>query len=153
MVGLPGQTPETLVEDLRLIYMVDAEMVGIGPFISHPETPLGDCPGGSMERTVLMVALTRLVLPYALIPATTALGTIDPKGREAALGAGANVVMPNLTPARYRTAYEIYPNKICTGDEAAEGLRCITGRIEALGRRISVEPGHNVEWLRRTRCP
>lgn len=149
MVGLPGQTPATLVEDLRLIRRVNAEMVGIGPYIPHPETPLAGCPGGTMEQTVLMVALARLVLPHALIPATTALGSINPKGREAALQAGANVVMPNLTPTQYRTAYEIYPNKICTGEEAGECRRCITGRIVALGRRVSDGPGHNSEWLKR----
>lgn len=149
MVGLPGQTAGTLWSDLQLAWELQAEMVGIGPFIPHPDTPLGKEPGGDLERTCLMVALTRLLLPYALIPATTALGSISPLGREAALRAGANVVMPNLTPKKYRPEYEIYPNKICLGEEAAECRGCITRRIESLGRSVAEEPGHNIIWLGR----
>lgn len=148
MVGLPGQTAETLWYDLKLAGELQAEMVGIGPFIPHPETPLGQEPGGTLEQACLMVALTRLILPQALIPATTALGSINPLGREAALRAGANVVMPNLTPKKYRPEYEIYPNKICLGEEAAECRGCITRRIEFLGRTVAEDPGHNPIWLR-----
>lgn len=149
MVGLPGQSAEALAADLELALELEAEMVGIGPFIPHPDTPLGGAPGGSVELTCLMVALTRLALPYALIPATTALGSIDPLGREAALRAGANVVMPNLTPRKYRPDYRIYPNKICLGEEAAECRGCITRRIEGIGRKVAGDPGHNLLWLRR----
>jgi biotin synthase len=149
MVGLPGQTPATLWHDLKLAWELQAEMVGIGPFIPHPDTPLGGEPGGTLERTCLMAALTRLVLPHALLPATTALGSVNPLGREAALRAGANVVMPNLTPKKYRPEYQIYPNKICLGEEAAECRGCITRRIESLGRSVAEEPGHNIIWLGR----
>ncbi len=149
MVGLPGQNAETLWSDLELARELQAEMVGIGPFIPHPGTPLGQEPGGTVEQTCLMVALIRLGLPYALIPATTALGSIDPLGREAALRAGANVVMPNLTPKKYRPDYQIYPNKICLGEEAAECRGCITRRIEAIGRTVANDPGHNMAWLKR----
>lgn len=151
MVGLPGQTPETLLADLELARDLEAEMVGIGPFIPHPDTPLAGTLGGTVTQTCLMVALVRLMLPWALIPATTALGTIDPLGREAALQAGANVVMPNLTPRAYRKDYQIYPNKICTGEEASECRGCIARRITAIGRRVSDGPGHNLLWLERRR--
>ncbi len=149
MVGLPGQSAETLYSDLELALELQAEMVGIGPFIPHPDTPLGKEPGGTLEQTCLMVALTRLALPYALLPATTALGSIDPLGREAALRAGANVVMPNLTPKKYQKDYQIYPNKICLGEEAVQCRGCITRRIEAIDRTIADDPGHNLVWLRR----
>lgn len=149
MVGLPGQTPETLWADLELALELEAEMVGIGPFIPHPATPLGQSVGGAVDLTCLMVALTRLALPHALIPATTALGSLSPLGREAALRSGANVVMPNLTPRAYRPDYQIYPNKICLGEEAAECRGCITGRIESIGRRVADGPGHHPLWLAR----
>lgn len=151
MVGLPGQTAGTLWSDLELVWELQAEMVGIGPFIPHSNTPLGQAPGGTVEQTCLMVALTRLALPYALLPATTALGSIDSQGREAALRAGANVVMPNLTPKIHRQDYQIYPNKICLGEEAAECRGCITRRIESMGRTVADNPGHNLVWLQRQR--
>jgi biotin synthase len=147
MVGLPGQTAETLLDDLELARQLDAEMVGIGPFIPHPGTPLGTNKSGTLEQTRIMVALTRIILPYVLIPATTALGSISPLGREAALGAGANVVMPNLTPRKYRADYQIYPNKICLGEEAAECRGCITKRITDIGRTVADGPGHYPKWL------
>jgi biotin synthase len=147
MVGLPGQTAETLLADLELVRELDAEMVGIGPFIPHPETPLGPNIGGTAEQTCLMVALTRIFLPYALIPATTALGSISPLGRELALKSGANVVMPNLTPRIHRADYQIYPGKICLGEEAAECRGCITRRIMSIGRQVAAGPGHHLKWL------
>jgi biotin synthase len=149
MVGLPGQTPAVLLADLDLIRELDAEMVGIGPFIPHPDTPLGKYPQGTADLTCLMVALIRLMLPYALIPATTALGTIDPLGREKALCSGANVVMPNLTPRMHRKDYQIYPDKICTGEEAAECLNCLTQRITSIGRMVSTGSGHHPLWAKR----
>jgi biotin synthase len=141
MVGLPGQTPEILVADLRLLVSLDVEMVGIGPFIAHPETPLGGNPSGSLEQTLTMVALTRLLLPMAHIPATTALGSIDPTGREKALQAGANVVMPNLTPVVYREDYQLYPGKICLSETADACQGCLQRRIESIGRRVGQGPG------------
>ncbi len=146
IVGLPGQTPDILWRDLELAWKLQAEMVGIGPFIPHPETPLGKEPGGTVDQTCIMVALARLSLPYALIPATTALGSIDRFGREAALQAGANVLMPNLTPTFYRADYQIYPNKICLGEGAAECRGCITGRIHSIGRTVAADPGHHPLW-------
>jgi biotin synthase len=153
MVGLPGQSAKTLLADLELARELEAEMVGIGPFIPHPDTPLGLYSGGTVEQTCIMVALTRLFLPYALIPATTALGSISPVGRESALKSGANVVMPNLTPRIHRADYQIYPGKICLGEEAAECRGCITRRITGLGRRVSDGPGHNPKWLQKRGCP
>ena len=150
MVGLPGQSAETLYSDLELALELEAEMVGIGSFIPHPDTSLGKEPGGTLEQTCLMMALTRLALPYALIPATTALGSISPLGREAALRAGANVVMPNLTLQKYRPDYRIYPNKICLGEEGAESRGCLTRSIEAMGRFVADDPGHNLVWLNRS---
>jgi biotin synthase len=133
MVGTPFQTPENLLEDLRFIEALEPEMVGIGPFIPQAATPFGAYSQGSFEQTLRMVALTRLILPRALIPATTALGTISPEGREKGLMAGANVVMPNLSPKAVRKLYALYDNKICTGDEAAECRLCMEGRIRNAG--------------------
>ena len=133
MVGTPYQTPENLLEDLRFLQELEPDMVGIGPFIPQSDTPFGGEPGGSLDQTLRMVALSRLLLPAALIPATTALGTIHGHGREMALLAGANVVMPNLSPKNVRKLYALYDNKICTGDEAAECLGCMTGRIKRAG--------------------
>lgn len=143
MVGLPGQTTEMLVADLRLLQRLDVEMVGIGPFISHPDTPLRDCPSGTLEKTLTMVALTRLLLPLAHIPATTALGSIDPTGREKALQSGANVMMPNLTPVAYREDYQLYPGKICLSETADACQGCLQRRIESIGRRVGQGPGHS----------
>lgn len=150
IIGLPGQTPETLLRDLRVASDLSAEMVGIGPFIPHPDTPLKTSPQGTLEQTRLMLALTRLVLPYSLLPSTTALSTICPHGLEAGLQAGANVVMINITPNRYRTKYQIYPNK-ARFEELEAYRQTIIGRIENLERSIAHDPGHNLEWLKRKR--
>jgi biotin synthase len=133
MVGSPFQTPETLLEDLRFLEELQPDMIGIGPFIPQKDTPFGAETSGTLEQTLRMVALARLVIPSALIPATTALGTIDPRGRERGLLAGANVVMPNLSPVSVRKKYALYDNKICTGDEAAECLKCMQRRIHSTG--------------------
>ncbi len=146
MVGLPGQTPEDLATDLLFLKELDPQMIGIGPFIPHSATPLKDAEGGSLERTLDMVALTRLLLPKALLPATTALGTLDPLGREKALAAGANVVMPNLSPTTQREKYELYENKICTGDEAAHCRQCIEGRINRAGFTVDLGRGDYDDW-------
>lgn len=146
MTGLPGQTSKHLVKDLRFLKTLDPQMIGIGPFIPHSETPLKNFKGGSVELTLKMLALTRLMVPKALLPSTTALGTIDPLGREKAIKAGANVVMPNLSPTDVREKYEIYENKICTGDEAAHCRQCIEKRINSTGSYVDMARGDYVDW-------
>ncbi|MDR2402700.1 MAG: [FeFe] hydrogenase H-cluster radical SAM maturase HydE [Spirochaetaceae bacterium] len=146
MVGTPFQTPENLLEDLRFIRELEPHMVGIGPFIPQQDTPFRDFPPGGLELTLRMLALTRLILPRVLIPATTALGTISPAGRERGLLAGANVVMPNLSPREVRKLYALYDNKICTGDEAAECRRCMEGRIRLFGFIPNMTRGDVAGW-------
>lgn len=141
MVGAPGQTAECLAEDMLFIRELEPHMVGIGPFVPHHETPLAKEPGGSVELTLWCIGVLRLMLPQALIPATTALGTIAPDGREQGILAGANVVMPNLSPVAVRKKYELYDNKICTGEEAAECRFCLAGRMERIGYHIAVSRG------------
>ena len=111
-------------------------MVGIGPFIPHHDTPFANEMAGTLETTLLMLGLTRLIVPNVLLPATTALGTIHPKGREMGILAGANVVMPNLSPTDVRKKYLLYDNKICTGDEAAECISCLGRRMESIGYKL-----------------
>ncbi len=142
MVGLPGQTPDTLAGDVIWMHELGAEMIGVGPFIPHPDTPLCDAAGGTVEQTLRLVAVLRLVFPYAHLPATTAMGSLHPLGRERALQAGANVVMPNVTPGAVRPKYAIYPGKICLTDDAEHCRGCITGRIHAIGRTVATDHGH-----------
>lgn len=142
MVGLPGQTAAHLARDVMWLYELGAEMIGVGPFIPHPNTPLQGEAGGTVERTLRLVAVLRLVFPDAHLPATTAMGTLHPLGRERALQAGANVVMPNVTPTDHRAKYEIYPDKICLSDDPAHCRGCITLRILGLGRTIATDHGH-----------
>jgi biotin synthase len=149
MVGSPYQSNENLVEDLLFLKKLEPHMVGIGPFIPHKDTQFKDEKQGALETTILMVALTRLLLPMALLPATTALGTIHPQGRELGIKAGANVVMPNLSPRVVRDKYSLYDNKICTGDEAAECRYCIERRINYAGFQVELSRGDNIEWRRR----
>ncbi len=141
MVGSPYQTSENLADDMLFLKKLEPHMVGIGPFIPHSDTPFGDRPAGSAELTLFMTGLLRLMLPCALIPATTALGTVDPNGRERAVLAGANVVMPNLSPGNVRRKYLLYNNKICTGDEAAEHIKKLERRFERIGCKISYTRG------------
>lgn len=150
MVGIPGQTYDDLLSDLRTFQSLDIEMIGIGPYIPHPETPLAHAPlapkGEQVPATVAtalkMVALSRILVPDANIPATTAVATLDQKsGREDALKAGANIVMPNLTPPKYRSLYEIYPNKACVNETAEQCHGCLSGRIQKVGRTIGKGPG------------
>ena len=129
MVGLPGQTTEDLVEDLLFIKKLEPHMCGIGPFIPHKDTPYRSEERGRLDDVITMLAITRLLLPNVLLPATTALGSISDKGREMGIKAGANVVMPNLSPVNVRDKYSLYNNKICTGDEAAECRICIDFRF------------------------
>jgi biotin synthase len=149
MVGLPGQSNEDYVNDLLFIKELNPEMVGIGPFIPQKDTPLGKEIGGTVETTIVLLALIRLLLPHVLLPATTALGSIDPTGREKGIKAGANVVMPNLSPTAVRSKYALYDGKICTGDEAAECRMCIEGRIKNAGFTLEMSRGDNNLWRRK----
>jgi len=133
MVGSPYQTPECLLADIRFLEELQPQMVGIGPFIPQKDTPFKDMAQGTLKLCLKMVALARLVLPKALIPATTAMGTIAPNGRELALNSGANVVMPNLTPVAVRKFYALYDDKICIGDDAVKCRFCMDGRILSAG--------------------
>ena len=141
MVGSPGQTLDTLYEDLVFIKELQPEMVGIGPFVPHHETPLRNQPQGTVAETLYLISLLRILQPKLLLPATTALGTIDPRGREKGILAGANVVMPNLSPTGVRKQYELYDNKICTGDEAAECRDCLKNRMQSIGYELVVDRG------------
>jgi biotin synthase len=141
MVESPYQTTDDLIADMRFIREFQPHMVGIGPFIPHHDTPFADRRQGSLEKTLTMIALIRLTLPQALLPATTALGTIHPRGREMGLQAGGNVVMPNLSPVGVRKQYMLYDNKICTGDEAAECIACMTRRVGSVGYQIVTDRG------------
>lgn len=144
MVGAPGQTVEDLAEDLVFLQELQPHMVGIGPFIPHHETQYRDEPAGSVERTLLLLSIIRILLPGILLPATTALGTMDPLGREKGLQAGANVVMPNLSPVKNRKQYELYDNKICTGEEAAECRGCLAARVSSVGYQLVTERGDSL---------
>ncbi|MCS4481950.1 [FeFe] hydrogenase H-cluster radical SAM maturase HydE [Clostridium botulinum] len=148
MIGLPNQTNEDYVNDLIFLKELKPHMVGIGPFIPHKDTILKNQSAGTLEDTTTLLALIRLLLPEALLPATTALGTISPMGREAGLKAGANVVMPNLSPTNVRNKYMLYDNKICTGDEAAECRKCIENRINNAGFSLDLTRGDNILWRR-----
>ena len=153
MVGIPGQTYASVADDIDAFRDLDLDMIGVGPYIAHPATPLGDRSWareippdeqiGSDEATVYkVVALTRLVCPEANIPSTTALATINKiDGRELGLQRGANIVMPNLTPPEYRLRYEIYPDKACVNETAEMCRGCLQGRIEAIGREVGGGPG------------
>lgn len=141
MVGSPGQTVDTLYEDLMFIKKLQPHMVGIGPFIPQKDTPFGQEPAGTMEQTLRLLSIIRLIHPHVLLPSTTALGTIHPLGREKGIQAGANVVMPNLSPVAVREKYKLYDNKICTGDEAAECRHCMAQRMESVGYQVVVSRG------------
>lgn len=141
MVGSPGQTIEHLIEDIKFIERLRPEMIGIGPFIPHHDTPLAASAPGSMELTLILLSIFRLMQPAALIPATTALATLAANGRERGILAGANVVMPNLSPCEERKKYELYNNKASLGTEAAEGLTLLRKQLHAIGYEISTERG------------
>lgn len=144
MVGSPGQTIETLADDFMFLQELKPQMVGIGPFIPHCDTPFREMKAGSVEDTLLCLSIIRIILPKVLLPATTALGTLDPMGREKGIMAGANVIMPNLSPATQRKKYELYNNKLCTGEEAAEGLTELKKRIASIGCEIVTDRGDAV---------
>ncbi|MDE6960944.1 MAG: [FeFe] hydrogenase H-cluster radical SAM maturase HydE [Lachnospiraceae bacterium] len=141
MVGSPGQTAECLAEDLVFLKELKPHMVGIGPFIPHHDTVFAGEPAGSVEQTLFFLSVIRILLPKVLLPATTALGTLDPEGREKGILAGANVVMPNLSPLKNRKQYDLYDNKISTGEEAAECREDLARRVERIGYHLVEERG------------
>ena len=136
MVGLPGQTIESIADDLLYLKGIGIDMAGIGPFIPHPETPLANEAGGTLELALRTMAVMRLLMPDINIPATTAMESLHPQGRIMALRAGANVVMPNVTEGEYRSLYELYPGKICVNDTPAHCRSCIGLKIMSIGRTI-----------------
>lgn len=142
MVGSPYQRTENLVADLRFLQELQPDMIGIGPYITHVETPFAEFKSGDLNTTLRLISILRLMFPYALIPSTTALGTIHPQGRELGLKAGANVVMPNLSPVSVRKLYALYENKICTGEEAAQCRGCLERRVLSAGYRIVTDIGN-----------
>ena len=144
MVGSPGQTSAHIAKDLVFLHRFQPEMVGIGPFIPHCDTPLGGEPAGTVELTVFLLGVIRLMLPDVLLPATTALATIHPEGRELGIRAGANVCMPNLSPRAVREKYMLYNNKISTGEEAAQSRDALAKRIEAIGYTIVTARGDHI---------
>ncbi len=141
LVGLPNQTLESLAEDILFFKELDADMIGLGPFIPNEDTPLADEDGGTFVDSLKVMAIVRLLLPEANIPATTAMETLNKEGRMIALQSGANVVMPNVTEGEYRAMYSLYPGKICVNDTPAHCRGCITGKITGIGRQVSSEYG------------
>lgn len=141
MVGSPFQTTQHLITDLRFLQKLQPEMIGIGPFLSHADTPFRDIPNGNLNLVLRLLGILRLMFPQVLLPATTALGTLHPQGRELGLQMGANVIMPNLSPVSVRKKYMLYDNKICTGEEAAECRGCLERRVESIGYHIVSDRG------------
>lgn len=146
MVDSPYQTCDTLAEDFLFLRRLQPHMVGIGPFIPHKDTRFAGYCKPTAERTLVLLSLLRVLLPKVLLPATTALGTIDPFGREKGLKAGANVVMPNLSPTKHRKDYSLYDNKICIQDDASQCLGCLSGRIRSAGFVPDFSQGNHVDW-------
>ena len=141
MVGSPFQTTAALAKDLKFIEQFQPDMCGIGPFIPHKDTPFAAFAAGTLEMTCFLLSLVRLICPTVLLPSTTALGTIDPNGREKGILAGANVVMPNLSPLSVRKKYMLYDGKIATGDESAQSLAQLKQRMASIGYEITVDRG------------
>ena len=144
MVGLPGQTIESIADDLLYLKKIGIDMAGIGPFIPHPDTPLKTEKGGTLSLALRTMAVMRLLMKDINIPATTAMESLHPQGRIMALQAGANVVMPNVTEGEYRKFYELYPNKICVNEQPRQCRTCIAMKIESIGRKVGTGyGGHN----------
>ena len=141
LVGLPDQTMESIARDILFFKELGADMIGLGPLIPNPDTPLKDCVGGSFNLARKVMAITRLLMPDINIPATTAMETLNPNGRILALQSGANVVMPNVTEGDYRKFYELYPGKICINDTPSKCINCISGKIKSIGRTIGQDKG------------
>lgn len=148
LIGLPGQTVASLADDILFFKELDADMIGVGPFIPNPDTPLRDAAGGAFTLSLKVMAIIRLLLPDANIPATTAMETLDENGRLIALKSGANVVMPNVTEGDYRRMYQLYPGKICMDDTPAHCRACITGKIHSIGRKVSAGHGFRKNRLK-----
>jgi biotin synthase len=144
MVGLPGQSAESLADDILLFKELELDMVGLGPYIPHPETPLRGGSGGTIDKVLRVTALARIVTQNAHMPATTATGSIDPEGRQKALRCGANVLMPNFTPLKYRRHYLIYPGKICLDEEPDTCRFCVEAMVNSLGRQVANDAGHSL---------
>ncbi|MGL5122975.1 MAG: [FeFe] hydrogenase H-cluster radical SAM maturase HydE [Fusobacteriaceae bacterium] len=149
LVGLPNQTNEDFIKDLRFIKELEPEMVGIGPFIPQKDTPMGHLDSGDVKKVIIMLSIVRLLLPEVLLPATTALGTLDPTGREKGFKVGANVIMPNLSPFENRDKYSLYDGKKFVQDEAAEELKNIIKKIDSTGFKAVMTRGDNVIWRRK----
>lgn len=145
MVGSPFQNAEDILCDLRFLQQLKPDMIGIGPFLSHSDTPFSVYENGSLEMTLRLLSILRLLFPYALIPATTALGTVHPMGRELGLKAGANVLMPNLTPPKEREKYLLYDNKICITDDADKCRDCLEQRVKNAGYQIVTDVGNVIK--------
>jgi len=141
MVGSPFQTTENIADDLLFLAQLDPQMIGIGPFIHHDKTPFAREKDGSVELTLFLLSVLRIMFPKVLLPATTALGTLSPDGREQGVLCGANVIMPNLSPLQTRRKYMLYNNKICTGEEAAECRSCLSKRMKSIGYELTVARG------------
>lgn len=143
MVGSPGQTVDNLLQDLELLAEIQPQMIGIGPFLPHADTPLGHCAPGSLELTLRLISILRLMFPAANIPATTALATLHPEGRLRGILAGANVVMPNVSPPAVRSRYTLYDGKAHNGAEAVEGLAQLALQLDSIGYHINFDRGDN----------
>ena len=141
MVGSPGQTLANVADDLLVLQRLQPEMGGVGPFIPHHDTRYADEKARSVDMTIFLLSIIRILLPKVLLPATTALGTMDPFGREKGLLAGANVVMPNLSPEKNRKDYSLYDNKICTGEEAAQSIAALRKKVESVGCQVVTDRG------------
>jgi biotin synthase len=149
MVGSPYQTLDDLASDFEYLKELEPHMIGIGPFIHHKDTPFRDMPDGTLEMTLYCLSILRLMFPKVLLPATTALGTIHPLGRELGVKAGANVIMPSLSPKSVRGKYMLYDGKICTGEEAAECHACLERRMESIGYKVVSSRGDYAGWSRK----
>ncbi|WP_319558901.1 [FeFe] hydrogenase H-cluster radical SAM maturase HydE [Marispirochaeta sp.] len=151
MVGLPGEDDELILRNIRLARKLELDMIGIGPFIPHPATPLRDAPQVPLEKTLLATALLRLFCPRAHIPATTAAGSLEPDGREKMLSCGANVLMPNISPVEVKPHYLLYPGKICLDEDGLHCIGCLGGRVAAVGRKLSFDRADGLICKRRDR--
>ncbi len=148
MVGSPYQSADTIYKDIEFMKELQPHMIGIGPFIHHKDTPFAKFENGSTRTTLILLSILRIMFPKVLLPATTALGTADPMGREKGILAGANVLMPNLSPVSQRKKYSLYDNKICTGEEAAECRNCLERRINSIGYEVDGGRGDHPDFKR-----
>jgi biotin synthase len=149
MVGLPGETEDIRINNALLCKKLELDMIGLGPFIPHPDTPLRESKKESLALTLRATALVRMLLPESNIPATTATGTIDKKGREKALKAGANVIMVNITPTDFKKDYLLYPDKICLDEDGLKCLNCIGSKIKSIDKYLTMERGNSKSWEKR----